>query len=85
MHPHRVRGAGSAGRAARDDHDEIAGLASVVFQQRVVHLFEHLVSVVHKRHQERLNTPRQRELAAYRLFRSEGEQRQVAVQPSEPA
>ena len=62
--PQRVGRAGDAGRAARDDHDEVALLDPADLEQLLVDLAHHLVGVLDRVGAERLDPPGQGELAS---------------------
>src|SRR6478735_1960175 len=74
-----VRGAGDAGRAAGDDHHEVALLDASDLQQLLVDLADHLVGVLDRGGQERLHAPRQRELGADDVLGGEREHRDLAA------
>ena len=67
--------------SGNDDH-EVALDVPPEGEQRTVHLTHHLVGGGHRIDQERLGSPRQRQLTAHRGQRCEGEQRQRRVQTS---
>ena len=65
MHVDQIRGAYCAGWRTCDDDHQFAALVAAKRQQRLVHLADHVVGAFHVRHDERLGSPRQRQLAAY--------------------
>src|SRR6266496_3692636 len=81
VHPDQVLVAGGVRRASGDDDHQVARLAAVMLEHRLVDLSDHLVGVPHVGHEERLHPPGQREPGAHARLRGEGQQWQRGMVP----